>query len=425
MASRKYDIVLLGAAGFTGRLTFEQLVLQAPAEARLAISDLDQAKMEALRAKMAARHTDMAARFEETDIIVANTLDAAQMHEVAAKTRVLVTAVGPYILYGDEVVRACIDEKTDYCDCTGEVAWILNLHQKLNEQAVRNNVCLATMCGFDCIPADIGCFMLAKYAREKYDEPLLHVDGAVKGFRAGLTGGTIHTMATMVGVRLGWLWKKLTGQKITNKPKPLPTAAPNGKESKGGVIRYNKELKRWQTYWIMTNMDTATAKWAGQVLNYGPGFAYSVWMNARGLGNALAWMFGLITYALLIAIGTTRKLLTTLGVFPGLGEGASEKYLRTGYFSLHLKGLTPNNTVYGKISTSFEVGYLGSAHYLVQSALCMAYDRDESFRTGIYPPSVTMGDALLKRLRAQGFQFDVGTEPIPAIHQTYDWKELE
>ncbi|KAJ2160652.1 hypothetical protein GGF46_002081 [Coemansia sp. RSA 552] len=416
MTERTYDIVLWGATGFTGALVLEYLAIHAPTGARVAVGDRDKADLENLCDELAAKHPRAAARLREMDMLTGNSLSAEDMHRIAAQTRVVATAVGPYVLYGEQLVRACIDEKTHYCDVTGEIAWIYKLHEELNDQAVRNGVCISTLCGFDCVPPDLGCLMLAEYARKELNEPLLHVQGSVTGMRAGLSGGTIITMASMMKIRLGWLWKRVTGQVITNMPR-MPAPKPNGKESNRAIVHYNREMKRWQTVWLMYSMDTATANWAGRVLEYGPGFSYSVWMCARNMIHAVGWALGLLLGSILVVIGFTRRLLYTFGILPRPGGGPSKAFMDSGYFALHLKGYTETGVIYGKVSCSCDPGYRGTARIFGESALCLAFDRDKSFRPGIYPPSVTMGTTLLKRLRLRGWQFDVGPAPIPTVRQ--------
>ncbi len=64
--------------------------------------------------------------------IVADAADRAALDEMAASTRVVVSTVGPYALYGSELVAAVVEAGSDYCDLTGEVQWMrrmIDAHQ--------------------------------------------------------------------------------------------------------------------------------------------------------------------------------------------------------------------------------------------------------------------------------------------------------
>ncbi|KAJ2769546.1 hypothetical protein IWQ56_002509, partial [Coemansia nantahalensis] len=200
--TRKYDIIVWGASGFTGSRLAEYLVLNAPAGTRVAIGGRNWSKVEQVRAALAAKHPDAAISARDLDIVIGDSLSASRMHEVAAMTRVIASTAGPYALYGEQLIRACVDEKTDYCDITAEVPWIRDMHRELSDKAVQNNVHITPMCGFDCIPADLGCLMLAQYARQELNAPLLHVKGSIVGFCGGVSGGTLATMANQISIEV-------------------------------------------------------------------------------------------------------------------------------------------------------------------------------------------------------------------------------
>ncbi|KAJ1862433.1 hypothetical protein LPJ73_000755 [Coemansia sp. RSA 2703] len=408
---RKYDILIWGATSFTGERLVEYLAANAPEDTRIAIGGRNRAKLEGVRAKLSAKHPSVSSVIDAMDIIVGDSADSAQMHQVASQTRVIASTVGPYARYGTNLVRACVNEMTDYCDITGEVPWVKQMHCELNDQAVNSNVHIASLCGFDCIPADLGCMMLAEHAREKFKEPLLHVKGSIVGIRGGVSGGTLATMSSQISAEAKGV---LTSQLASYKP-----STGGGKRfQKRGIIHYDKTLQRWQTFWLMAPVNTATANWAGNVLEYGPDFEYEESMSTRGLIHALAIALGLFYGMLLMMFSFTRRALYALKIIPKPGEGPSESFTQRGFFSLHLEASTENHTFYGKVAGSSDPGYGETIKYLGESALCLAFDRDESFRPGVYPPSVIMGDALLRRLRNKNCVFRVSEEPIPAVESS-------
>ncbi|KAJ1932155.1 hypothetical protein FBU59_006468, partial [Linderina macrospora] len=313
------------------------------------------------------------------------------------------------------LVRACVEEKTDYCDITGEMPWVKQMHDELNEKAVRNNVHIASFCGFDCIPADIGSYMLAEYAKQKLNKPLLHVKGSITGVRGGVSGGTLATAVEQIAD-----FKTLLSKKFMGSDNPADTEKSVGNpEFQRSLIHYDQNVKRWQTFWIMAQVNSRVAGWAGQVLNYGPRFTYAESMSTHNVIHAVLVVVGLAYFALLMLFSFTRNLLWALKVIPRPGSGPSERATKKGFFTLSLEGFTDEGSaIYGKVVGTSDPGYGETIKYLGESALCLALDRDNSFKPGVYPPSVIMGGALLTRLRSKGCCFEVSDAPIESTKRS-------
>ncbi|MGB1062622.1 MAG: saccharopine dehydrogenase NADP-binding domain-containing protein, partial [Ketobacter sp.] len=115
-AGRSYDIVVFGATGFTGKLTAEYL-LRSPDSQRikLAIAGRNSSKLEATRQQLQADSGQ-----GQVDTIVADSNDYTSLVQMAAQARVVITTVGPYLKYGEPLVRACVETGTHYVDLTGE-----------------------------------------------------------------------------------------------------------------------------------------------------------------------------------------------------------------------------------------------------------------------------------------------------------------
>ena len=99
---RTYDIVLFGATGFTGGLTAEYLAQHAPKELRWAIAGRSASKLEAIKQRLVA----LDAHAASVGVIEAQLDDDASLQRMAAQTRVLLSTVGPFVDYGEPVVRA-------------------------------------------------------------------------------------------------------------------------------------------------------------------------------------------------------------------------------------------------------------------------------------------------------------------------------
>ncbi|KAJ2721326.1 hypothetical protein GGI07_004053 [Coemansia sp. Benny D115] len=405
--ARNYDILVWGATSFTGQRLVEYLALNAPAGTRVAIGGRNERKLKGVLAALAAKHPSTPVCITSADIQVGDSNDLPRLRAIVGQAKVVASTVGPYARYGSNLVRACVDERTDYCDITGEVPWVKQMHAELNDAAQKNNVRIASLCGFDCIPADLGCMMLAQYARREFGEPLKHVKGSIVGIRGGVSGGTLKTLAHQL---------RSEGKSLA---KGLVTGPKDGESRTSalgtrGVIHYDKSLERWQAFWIMSIVNSSTVNWAGQVLGYGPGFEYTESLSARNLPHAIAITVGLFYGVVLMFFGLTQRMLYALRIIPRPGAGPSEEFTRKGFFSLSLEATTESHVFYGKVAGSSDPGYGETITYLGESALCLALSDEDSdeFRPGVYPPSVIMGDALLRRLRAKGCQFEVSRERI-------------
>ena len=164
--SRRFDVVIWGATGFTGRLVAEHLCERygVGGDLRWAIAGRNEAKLEAVRDELKA--IDAAA--SELPIVLGDSFDEASLRELAASTQVVCTTVGPYLRYGSKLVAACVAEGTDYCDLTGESPWIRQMIDRHHDAAQEAGCRIVHCCGFDSIPSDIGAFVLQREARARF-----------------------------------------------------------------------------------------------------------------------------------------------------------------------------------------------------------------------------------------------------------------
>ena len=118
--AREFDIIVYGATGYTGRLVAEYL--KDKSGLKWAMAGRSQAKLEQVR--------DLIAAPADTPLVVADASDHASLDSMCKRTKVVLTTVGPYQLYGDELVAACVANGTDYTDLCGEPAW---MRQKIDQ----------------------------------------------------------------------------------------------------------------------------------------------------------------------------------------------------------------------------------------------------------------------------------------------------
>lgn len=393
--SRPYDLVLLGATGFTGRLTAEYLADRARGSEplRWAVAGRNAAKLETLRAELTA--TDPGAT--EIGILEAQIQDPASLARLAAQTRVLATTVGPYARFGEPVVAACVEQGTDYCDITGEPEFVDLVRRGYSAAAESAGVRLVSCCGFDSIPHDLGALFTVR--RLPADLPI-RLEGFVLG-QGTISGGTWHSAVEAMGkARKGGLGRR-SGRR---------TPAP-GERRVGSMpqkVRYEKRLSSWVA--PLPTIDPQVVRRSARTLeDFGPDFRYGHYVQIGSLpklmvgGVAMTWIFALSQ------LPPTRRLL--LG-WRKPGEGPDAETRARSRFRVSFLGEAgprgnPSHRIVTRVSGG-DPGYGETSKMLAESALSLALDRDRlPRRFGALTTAEAMGDALLDRLQAAGLRFEV------------------
>ncbi|WP_201292815.1 saccharopine dehydrogenase family protein, partial [Cellulomonas citrea] len=166
MAVREFDIIVYGATGYTGRLVAEHFVREygnAADGPKWAMAGRSQDKLEEVRSEIGAPSS--------TPLIVADADDPASLEAMCNRTKVVLTTVGPYQLYGDALVAACVKTGTDYADLCGEPAWMREQIDLHHEAAKKSGARITFSAGFDSIPFDLGVLMLQQEAVKRHGSP--------------------------------------------------------------------------------------------------------------------------------------------------------------------------------------------------------------------------------------------------------------
>ena len=411
MGEREYDLILWGATGYTGKLAAEYLARREGRQAlKWALGGRNRGKLEAVRASLAAEHPDLA----ELPIEVANATDAADMRKLAASTRVVATLVGPYARYGSELVAACVEERTDYCDITGEVDWIAEMIAKHHDAAVERGARIVNCCGYDSIPSDLTVWLLQSEATKRFGAPLPHVENVAESNAPSLSGGTIDSMIAM-GERLA---EDPALRATLNDAYALNPEGTRGNAPVQDDPRPRKDAVRgfWTAPFLMAVINTKIVRRSNALLSdaYGRDMRYDERMRA-GRGPAGLLTAGLIGLNLAImpsvlAIGPIRNLLRDR-VLPKPGEGPSEKQRDGAFFKVTCRGEGPGRAMEVSVRGPGHPGYDETAKMLIESALCLLQDGDRlTAKGGILTPASVMAEPLIERLRAAGQDWEVAVE---------------
>jgi short subunit dehydrogenase-like uncharacterized protein len=385
-STRKYDIILLGASGFTGGLTAHYLTTHAPAEAKIALAGRSRSKLDSVAATLT----------RAVDIVEVDVNDPASVQAMAAATRVVITTVGPYILYGESVVKACAEAGTDYVDLTGEPEFVDTMYLKYHEVAVRSGARVIHACGFDSIPHDLG----AQFTVDQLPEDVpISVRGYVTmngTFSGGTAASALEAMSRMGSA------KKAHGLRMAAET-PLV-----GRKVRVKVGRPGKsdDTNRW-TLPMPTVDPQVVADSARRSLRYGPDFSYGHFLDSKNFLGTVSMLAGLGVIASLARVGPVRRWMSNR-VPPGTGP--SEQKRAASSFRVRFYGEGGGTSVVTEVAGG-DPGYGETAKMLSESALCLAFD-SLPVTSGQQTTASAMGAALRRRLQAQGITFEVLTKSL-------------
>ena len=402
-ADREHDVVVYGATSFVGQILCAHLVRRhgTDGDLRWAIAGRSASKL------------DEVARRTGADVprIVADAADRSALDQMAASTQVVVSTVGPYALYGSELVGAVVEAGGDYCDLTGEVQWMRRMIDEHQSRAEETGARIVHTCGFDSIPSDLGTWFTQQRAIEQFGEPCVEVRMSVKGAKGGVSGGTAASGMQM--------FEEMADdpelRKVVGNPYVLaPVDMRNGPKQPGiGRPTRDARFESWVAPFVMAPTNSAVVLRSHALLGqpWGRNFTYGeTMMTGDGLaGGVAAWGMtaGLAAFAGAASFGPTRKLLGK--VIPKPGDGPSEAKQQAGWFDLRFVGRTANSQeIRTKVTGDADPGYGSTAKMLGESAVAFLDLDPSQVGGGFWTPASAFGDALIERLEAHaGVRFDV------------------
>lgn len=403
---RDLDLVLLGATGFVGRLTAARLARHAPPGLRVALAGRSTHRLAEVRAQLAASAAGW-------PLVTVDVDDDAAVVDLARRTEVLVSTVGPYLRHGLPVVEACADAGTSYADLTGETIFVRRSIDRCHERAVATGARLVHACGFDSVPSDLGVGLAAALAATDGTGPLTRATLHVREARGGLSGGTIDSLRQqLVELRDDGAARRLVASQLAL----TEGSGRSGRVGRSGqgASRPGRDARdgRWHAPFAMGAFNGQIVQRSNELTDwaYGSDFSYTevVDTGAGPLGAAAAAGVWVGSSALLggLAWGPSRALLDR--VLPKPGEGPSEQTRRRGRFRIEVEAETAGGARYtAAVAAAHDPGYDGTAVMLGESALLLAETVRDGRPGGVLTPMVALGAPLAERLRDRGFDVSV------------------
>lgn len=381
MSSAKFDIVVYGATGFTGQLVAEYLTQHYKTDKTLkwAMAGRSLGKLKAVRDAIGAPGN--------TPLIVADASDAASLRAMAEQTMSVITTVGPYQLYGEELLAACVATGTDYFDLCGEPIWMRQMIDKYEAAAKESGARIVFSCGFDSVPFELGTFFVQEEAKRVFGTPAARVKGRVRDMRGTLSGGTAASAkATFDAVA-----KDISLIAILNDPFALTPGFTGPKQPKGNRSLLEEDLQSWAAPFMMALINTRNVHRSNMLMGfpYGQDFVYDEMVltgpGEKGEANAKRVM-------------AANAEKTGPGA-PKPGEGPSKEERENGLFNLLYVAIAPDGrAVRAGVTGDRDPGYGSTSKMISECAICMLRDVTD-VAAGFWTPGAAMQHKLIKRLR--------------------------
>ena len=385
---RELDIVVYGATGFTGRLVAEYLnnTYGVNQDVNWAMAGRSLDKLVSVRDEMGI---DLA-----VPLIVADGSDLQSINSMVDRASVVLTTVGPYQLYGNELVAACAERGTDYVDLCGEPAWMHKMIADHSAAAEKSGARIIFSCGFDSIPFDLGVLFLQNYAKETLGSTVSRVKGRVRSMKGTFSGGTLASFrATMAAAGKD---RNLIG--VLRNPFSLTPGFEGADQPLGNKPEFDTSINSWVAPFVMASINTKNIHRSNMLMGhmYGEDFVYDE-MLVTGPGDRGEAVAKAVAEDNSMANDPRKP-----------GEGPSKEERETGFYDVLMVGEHPDGrSVRISVKGDKDPGYGSTSKMIAESAVCLAKN-PKIASGGIWTPAPALGEKLIERLEAHaGLTFAV------------------
>jgi short subunit dehydrogenase-like uncharacterized protein len=390
--SSKFDIIVYGATGFTGQLVAEYLAAHYRGDTNLkwAMAGRSLDKLASVRDAIGAA--------ADTPLIVADAGDPASLKAMVDQTRLVLSTVGPYQLYGSELVAACAASGTDYLDLCGEPVWMRQMIDAHQATAQSSGARIVFSCGFDSLPFELGVFFCQETAKKILGAPVSRIKGRVRAMKGTFSGGTAASMKATFAAAA----KDFSLVALLKNPFSLTPGFEGPKQPPGNKPLFDADLDAWTAPFVMATINTRNVHRSNLLMGfpYGKDFVYDE-MVLTGPGEKGEAKAKLVASANLEKVGPGG---------PKPGEGPSKEERENGLYDLLFVGISEaGGQVRVAVRGDRDPGYGSTSKMIAECAVCLLRDAPE-IPGGIWTPGAAMGHRLIKRLVDHaGLAFEVET----------------
>ena len=367
MVEKKYDLIVHGATGFTGKLVCSYLSSHIDAKSiKWAISGRNTKKLESLSQEY------------NVDYFNVDSFDINSINSITSISKVIISVVGPYALYGKDLVQSCVDNNCHYLDITGESTFVKYVKNKFHKKAVDSETMIVNCCGFESVPTDLGVYLNYTKTNQK--------DLDVKCFltsKGKISGGT---------------WASFLNHFDSNK-----ITINNQKGSKKSKVKsfyFDRNINRWAL--IFPDIDRSIIMSSAKSYDYGDNFNFTKYLTFKNLFQVISLIVPLLFISFLAKFKFTRNWLKS---FIPSGTGPSKELRDKHWFNFKIISLSQSHKYVTTVKGG-DPGYGETSKFISEMALSIIHDFNELHTVkGVISPAECGGNILLKRLIRSGIDF--------------------
>jgi short subunit dehydrogenase-like uncharacterized protein len=387
-STKKFDFVVYGATGFTGKLVVEYLVSKYGDDQNIswAMAGRSIEKLQSVKDDIGVN--------ADIELIQVDSNDISSIDNLMSQTRCILTTVGPYQLYGNHIIAACASSGTDYVDLCGEPGWMYEKISKHKEEAEKSGARIVFSCGFDSIPFDLGVLFAQNEVIKRYGKPSSNIRGRVRVMDGEFSGGTAASM----GATMASLKEKPELFEVLINPFSLCEGYKGPEQAADSKPIFDEKLDTWVAPFFMAPINTKNVHRSNALMNhsYGKDFCYNeMWVSGPGdEGKAVA-----------DAMASVNPMGGKDGPKPG--EGPSRESRENGSYDVLFCADIAEQSVHVSVKGDMDPGYGSTSKMITESAICLVKECEELVG-GIYTPASSMGEKLIKRLEmSAGLTFKI------------------
>ncbi|KAI9913206.1 hypothetical protein PsorP6_005980 [Peronosclerospora sorghi] len=389
--------------------TESESALNNPNVLKWAVAARNKAKLAQLKEQLKPKLPNISpSDIESIPEIIADSSDEESLTKMVQQTKVIMSVVGPYKLYGELLVKVCAENGVHYCDLTGEMIWIKEMISKYEATATKTGAVLVNCCGFESIPSDLATLLISDRIQQKLNLSTSRIDMYFTDLKGEASGGTIASVFAICEYSYKQLLATrnpyyLTDEKTIKEKEAAGLIKPNTVST---MVRYDKVKGFWHSQFIGAALNQIIVHRSNHILQnkYGKNFVYQERLANGGLFKQLLASFGLLVGSIMLCFSWVRALLKHIVRAPG--QGPSEMSMLHGYFIAEAVGYSSDGklAVEAKVMGTGDPGYSLTSRLISECAFCLAKDEFgelSSLKGGFYTPASAFGHKLADRLQTK------------------------
>jgi len=391
------DILIWGSAGFTGKIIAKYFAKSGPSGLKVALGGRNITKLQNLKSDLEGSDCNCTFR-----IVVASAEDEDSVLSMIKNCKVVISAVGPYLLHGFTILEACVRFRVHYCDLVGEYPFVRESIRRFHTKAQENGTIILHCCGYDSIPSDLGTLMVVNYLQETFGRKCKSIEAyqSIKG-SAGGSGGTIASCIAISSLS----WKE-----VRDTFDNYYLCNIKGKSTVDIFIpRYDKEQEGWTLPFPMCFINNKIVHKSNEILGYGTDFHYMERFSPKSFWKIFCIFLVLLFASFVLMISPLRFLASKL--VPQSGEGPTEKQQNETSFRTKLVGKSEDGKekVVGIVEGFGDPGYKETSRMVAETALCLLLENEKipGKKGGVLTPASGLGIHLMERLRNSGMKLEI------------------